>query len=142
MAEAVLRSVDQQFSNHILKPIDETGPVATRLAKVAKRLREFYGDGKRACVLDTLTLGGSPPAIQKHAKLTLEFWVSQFEKLARESGLDPTTARRAAEDAVAALEGGLVLARVSGDREVFRRAVESLGERLTKTESSKLCTAR
>ena len=132
MAEAALRSVDQQFSHHILKPIDETGPVATRLAKVAKRLREFYGDGKRACLLDTLTLGGSPPAIQKHARLTLEFWISQFEKLGRESGLDNATARLAAEDAVAALEGGLVLARVSGDRDAFRRAVESLGERLTK----------
>jgi hypothetical protein len=24
-------------------------------------------------LLDTLTLGGSPPAIQKHAKVTLEF---------------------------------------------------------------------
>lgn len=132
MAEAALRAVDQQFSHHILKPIDEAGPVATRLAKVAKRLREFYGDGKRACLLDTLTLGGSPPAIQKHARITLEFWVSQFEKLARESGLNPATARLAAEDAVAALEGGLVLARVSGDRDAFRRAVESLGGRLTK----------
>jgi TetR/AcrR family transcriptional regulator, lmrAB and yxaGH operons repressor len=132
MAKAALRSVDQQFSHHILKPIDEAGPVATRLAKVAKRLREFYGDGKRACLLDTLTLGGSPPAIQKHARLTLEFWVSQFEKLARESGLGHATARLAAEDAVAALEGGLVLARVSGDRDAFRRAVESLGLRLTK----------
>lgn len=132
MAEAALRSVDQQFSHYILKPIGEAGPVATRLAKVAKRLREFYGDGKRACLLDTLTLGGSPPAIQKHARLTLEFWVSQFEKLARESGLNPATARLAAEDAVAALEGGLVLARASGDRDAFRRAVESLGRRLTK----------
>lgn len=132
MAEAALCSVDQQFSHHILKPIDEAGPVATRLAKVAKRLREFYGDGRRACLLDTLTLDGSPPAIQKHARLTLEFWVSQFEKLGRESGLDPATARLAAEDAVAALEGGLVLARVSGDRDAFRRAVESLGGRLTK----------
>ena len=132
MAEAALRSVDQQFSHHILKPIDEAGPVATRLSKVANRLREFYGDGKRACLIDTLTLGGSPPAIQRHAKLTLELWVTKFEKLARESGLDRATARRAAEDAVAALEGGLVLARVSGDRDAFRRAVESLGERLTK----------
>jgi AcrR family transcriptional regulator len=132
IAEAALRSVDQQFSHHILKPIDEAGPVADRLAEVANRLRKFYGDGKRACLLDTLTLGGSPPAIQKHAKLTLEFWVNKFEKLARESGLDPATARLAAEDAVAALEGGLVLARVSGDRDAFRRAAESLGERLTK----------
>jgi TetR/AcrR family transcriptional regulator, lmrAB and yxaGH operons repressor len=132
MAKAVLRSVDQQFSHHILKPVDEAGPVTTRLAKVAKRLREFYSDGKRACLLDTLTLGGSPAAIQKHARLTLEFWVTQFEKLARESGLDPATARLAAEDAVAALEGGLVLARVSGDRDAFRRAVESLEERLTR----------
>ena len=132
MAEAALRSVDQQFSHHILKPIDEPGPIAARLAKVAKRLREFYGDGKRACLLDTLTLGGSPPAIRKHARLTLEYWISQFEKLAREGGLDHRTARLASEDALAALEGALVLARASGDKDVFRRAVDSLEQRLTK----------
>jgi TetR/AcrR family transcriptional repressor of lmrAB and yxaGH operons len=132
MAEAALRSVDQQFSQYVLQPIDEAGPIPTRLAEVANRLREFYGDGKRACLLDTLTLGGSPTAIRKHARITMEYWVSQFEKLARESGLDHRVARLAAEDAVAALEGALVLARVSGDREVFRRAVESLEARLTK----------
>ena len=49
MAEAALRSVDQQFSHHILKPTDEAGPVTNRLAEVANRLRKFYGDGKRAC---------------------------------------------------------------------------------------------
>jgi len=74
---------------------------AKRLAEVANRLREYYGDGKRARLLDTLTLGGSPPAIQKHAKLTLEFWVTKFEKLASKSGLDPAIARLAVEDAVA-----------------------------------------
>ena len=61
MAEAALRSVDQRFSHHILKPIDEAGPVANRLAKVANRLREFYGDGKRACLLDTLRLAVARP---------------------------------------------------------------------------------
>jgi hypothetical protein len=40
--------------------VDEAGPLANRLAEVANRLRQFYGDGKRACMLDTLTLGGSP----------------------------------------------------------------------------------
>lgn len=132
MADAALRSVDHQFSHCILKPIAETGPVGARLAKVAERLREFYGDGKRACLLDTLTLGGSPHALRKRARLTLEYWISQFEKLARESGHDDATARLAAEDAVAALEGGLVLARVSGDRDAFLRAVESLVARLIK----------
>ena len=107
-----------------LQPTRKANP----LAEVANRLREFCGDGKRVCLLDTLTLGGSPPAIQKHAKLTLEFWVTKFEKLARKSGPDPATQRLAAEDAVAALEGGRVPARVRGDRDTFRRAVESLGE--------------
>jgi len=134
MAEAALRFADQQFSQHVLKPIDEAGHVETRLAKVAKRLLEFYGDGKRACLLDTLTLAGSPSAIRKHARLTLEYWVSQFEKFAKESGLNHRIARLAAEDAVAALEGALVLVRVTGDKDAFRRAVKSLEERLTKPE--------
>jgi AcrR family transcriptional regulator len=132
MAEAALGYVDQQFSNHILKPADEPGPLRERIQQIAQRLREFYGDGRRACLLDTLTLGGSPRAIHKHARLSLDLWVSQFEKIAREKGLDRKTARLAAEDAVAALEGGLVLARITGDRGAFRRAIESLEERFTK----------
>lgn len=131
MAEAALDSVDRHFSHWILEPADASGPLQARVATIAHRLREFYADGERACLLDTLTFAGSPPAIREHAKRTLEFWISKFQQLAVEGGFNHRAARLAAEDAVAALEGGLVLARATGDTTAFKRAAKSLPRRLS-----------
>ena len=69
----------------------------------------------------------SRPNTMRYAKRTFEFWESKFHALALESGLGDLAARRAAQDAIAALEGGLVLARVTGDVQAFRRATDALG---------------
>lgn len=126
MADAALKAVGEHFAKYVLKPVDEPGPLYERIAKIAERLRQFYGNGKKECLLDTLTFAGSPPRIRKHAKRTFEFWESKFQALALESGLGAAAARRAAQDAIAGLEGGLVLARVTGDVQAFRRATDSL----------------
>src|SRR5271168_3046543 len=127
MADAALKAVGEHFAKYVLKPVDEPGPLRERIAQIAERLREFYGNGKKECLLDTLTFAGSPPRIRKHAKRNFEFWESKFQALALEGGLGAAAARRAAQDAIAGLEGGLVLARVTGDVQAFRRATDALG---------------
>jgi len=58
-------------------------------------------------------------------------WIAAFAAVARQGGSSPAEARRRAEDAIAAIEGGLVLARVTGDHKPFRRALQRLGPTLT-----------
>jgi AcrR family transcriptional regulator len=126
MAEAALARTGELFASYILKPVDETGPLDQRIARIAARLRAFYGNGKKECLLDTLTFAGSPAAVRKQAKHTYEFWEAKFEALASEAGLDASAAHSAAQDAIAALEGALVLARITGEGHAFRRATDSL----------------
>jgi len=130
MAEAALAAVDRRFAEYILLPLEEPGEPAVRLRKVSRRLRAFYADGRRACLLNTLTLAGSPPPVLAHARQTLEFWVGKFAQVAAECGAGPEAARVAAQDAVGALEGALVLSRVTGSTAPFRRTIRSLDERL------------
>ena len=59
MAEAALEAVGEHFAGYVLKPVDEPGPLHERISLVAERLREFYGDGKKECLLDTLTFTGA-----------------------------------------------------------------------------------
>jgi AcrR family transcriptional regulator len=134
MAEAALKAVGEHFARYVLKPADEPGPLATRIELIAERLREFYGNGKKECLLDTLTLAGSPAKVRGHARRTFNFWEAKFCALASEAGLEETAAHHAAHDAIAALEGGLVLSRVTGNAESFRRATNTLSARLMQSK--------
>jgi TetR/AcrR family transcriptional regulator, lmrAB and yxaGH operons repressor len=131
MAATVMDRVAGEFASNLLAPLNESGDPAERLRETGERLRKFYGSGKKPCLLDTLTLNRESPFVKARAKAALEFWIDSFARFAAESsGLSPVLAIERAQDAVSALEGGLVIARVSGNRAPFIRAIESLPARL------------
>jgi TetR/AcrR family transcriptional repressor of lmrAB and yxaGH operons len=140
MAATVMNRVAVEFASSLLAPLSESGDPEERLRETGERLRKFYGSGKKACLLDTLTLNRKSPAVQARAKAAIEFWIDSFARFASEScGLSSSLAIERAYDAVSTIEGGLVIARVSGNRGPFIRAIESLPERfmLLRREDSK-----
>jgi AcrR family transcriptional regulator len=131
MAATVMDRVAGEFASNFLAPLNESGDPAERLRETGERLRKFYGSGKKPCLLDTLTLNRESPFVKARAKAALEFWINSFARFAEDScGLPHVLAMERAQDVVSALEGGLVIARVSGNRAPFMRAIESLPERL------------
>ena len=131
MAATVMDRAAGEFASYLLAPLSESGDPAERLRETGERIRKFYGSGKKACLLDTLTLNRESPAVQARAKAALELWIESFARFTEDAcGLPRVLAMERAQDAVSALEGGLVIARVSGNRAPFKRAIESLPERL------------
>jgi AcrR family transcriptional regulator len=130
MVNALLEKVDDQFAKHVLAPAYEKGDPAERARLIARRLREFYGDGKRSCLLDVLSLGESRSTLN-HARKSMEFWLESLARIGKDGGLQPQMARKRAEEAVASVEGALVVARVLGNRRPFLRVLASLPQRLT-----------
>jgi AcrR family transcriptional regulator len=135
MVDAILAQVDRHFLEYVLQPAYQQGSPAQRARQIARRLRDFYGSGKRWCLLDTLTLD-SNTATLAHARRSMEFWIKSFAHVAREAGLAAALARHRAEDAVAAIEGGLVVSRVTNNRRPFLRALATLVDRLTRPATS------
>src|SRR6201993_1449669 len=130
MVDAILSDVDREFSEYVVKPAFEAGAPPDRARKIARRLREFYKSGQQWCLLDTVTLADSP-STREHACRSLEYWIDAFARVGRDAGLSPAIARRRSQEAVAAIEGGLVVSRVLGDRRPFLRSLASLPKRLT-----------
>ena len=130
MVEAIQEDVDRHFANYVLRPAFEEGRPHDRAKRIARRLREFYDSGRRSCLLDTLTLGEGV-ATRAHARRSMETWIDAFARLGRDGGLSPATARRRAQEAVAAIEGGLVVSRVLGDTRPFLRSLANLPKQLT-----------
>ncbi len=130
MVNAILSEVDRHFAEYVLAPALEEGEPRERARRMAHRLREFYDSGKAWCLLDTLTLAESRSTLG-HAKKSMEFWVERFARVGREAGLSVGEATKRAEEAVAAIEGGLVVARVLNNRRPFLRVLEGLPRMLT-----------
>jgi AcrR family transcriptional regulator len=131
MVMAVAERVGAWFSENVLEPLQEQGTPAERVKLVARRLRNFYGDGVRPCVLDTLSLTGGPEELKAALSDALQQWLAAFAAIARQSGLSRALAERRAQQALINIEGSLVLARVMGDPGVFLRALGGLEALLT-----------
>jgi TetR/AcrR family transcriptional repressor of lmrAB and yxaGH operons len=130
MVNAILSEVDRQFAEYVVKPAFEEGEPQVRARKIARRLREFYRSGKQWCLLDTVTLADSP-STRAHARRSMESWIDAFGRLGRDAGLSPVIAHRRSQEAVAAIEGGLIVSRVLGDSSPFLRSLANLPRQLT-----------
>ena len=130
MVGAIQSEVDRHFGEYVLAPAAEEGDPRQRARRMARRLREFYNSGRAWCLLDTLTLADNRATLVR-AKKSMEFWVDRFARLGRDAGLSAGVARKRAEEAVAAIEGGLVVARVLKNRRPFLRVLAGLPKKLT-----------
>jgi TetR/AcrR family transcriptional repressor of lmrAB and yxaGH operons len=130
MAAEASASVMEGFATSVLAPVGSDEPLRPRVAAIAANLDRFYDGGARYCLLDMLSVGDPGADASANLAAAADAWIDVFASLAREAGADAATARQRAQDAVAAIEGALVVARVTGDRSAFRRAVDGLPERL------------
>ena len=126
IALAVAARVSAWFTENVVEPLKGAGPPPLRLNRVARRLRNFYGDGTRPCFLDTLSLRGGPPELQAALAHALQAWVAAFTSIALESGFSRTEAVRRAQQAIINIEGSLVLSRVSANPGIFLRTLAGL----------------
>ena len=93
-------------------------------------MTRFYDEGRKSCLLETLSLGTPGEDAGRSLKLAADAWIEAFASVARLAGSSRARALARAQDAVASIEGALVLARVTGDNRPFLRAVDRLSQTL------------
>ncbi len=133
MAAAVADATGEFFATSLLAPLATDGPLEERIRAVGRNLDAFYESGARNCLLDMLSVGELGPEASAKLRAAAAGWIDAFTAAAREAGADTATATPRAQDAVAAIEGALVVARVTGDKRPFSRAIERLGDGLIGT---------
>lgn len=133
IALAVTDFTELEFKE-VLAPLWESGNVKARIRKVARNLGDYYDDGMKSCLVDSLSVGkeadGRDIIAERIAEI-MEAFISSFEAIARESGATAKEARLRAEDAVVRFEGSLVVARSTGKTDSFKRWQKDLPRILT-----------
>jgi len=134
MARVVLDRAAGWLVRHVLAPLREPGRPEERVARMAGLLGEYYLQGRRSCLLDTLSLGGEDSPFQSRVREAMATWVEAMASISSEAGLPREEARRRAEDALVQIQGGLVVARGTGSREAFLRVLDDLPRLLAGTD--------
>ena len=126
MARAAIISAGQDFKDVVLAPLRGPGSLEQRVAGMATALSAFYDGGKDACILALMTIGEGRDVLAPDVRAGLKGWIDALISVLTEAGQPEPVARERAQNAVARVQGALVLARGLGDVAVFKRAIEDL----------------
>jgi TetR/AcrR family transcriptional regulator, lmrAB and yxaGH operons repressor len=136
MATEVVERLGTGPDNDASAPCDADQPMRARVVEVGRALTAFYEAGAKSCLLDTLSVGDPGSTTAAALAAATNRWITAFARIAASTGVKPAAARARAQDAIGSIEGALVLARVTGDRRPFARAIERLPDVLLGTESN------
>jgi AcrR family transcriptional regulator len=126
MALAVLGRAADWLRANFVAAAEGPGSPRRRLARMLEALDTLYAGGKIACVVGNLVLGSSRQRFQRGLRDAFLMWVAALESLAVETRVPPHVARSRAEDAVAAIQGALILSGGLADTTPFRRTLRSI----------------
>ena len=127
MALEVLNRAGNWVGDNIIVPLTSDIEPENKIKIMVKKLDEFYTGGSDSCLLNML----SSPEIARgpftaHIKEAFDVWINTLTDVLVESGLSRKESRRRAENAVAMIQGTLVMSRGMNDPKHFKNFLKNL----------------
>ena len=126
MAAAVLEHLKGKLEVGILAPLGSNTAPIDRLQAMTRSVAIYYNHGQQACLLAMLALGEANDVFHAQIQQALNLWIEALAGVAIDAGVDATTARQRAEDAILQIQGALILAKGLGDTAPFQRVLTAL----------------
>lgn len=133
MALEVFGSLGATVARDILTPLSAPGTAGQRIDGWLRGLERFYAKGEKNCLLGAMVLCGGSTRFSKELGAAFGLWISTLSRALEEAGFDRRDAKRRAENAVATVQGSLIVSRGLGDAKVFRRALKDLRREILAT---------
>jgi len=123
MVGAALDDVEAMVEQRIIAALRRANQSPEqRLKKMAEELDLFHQGGRAACLCGLLAL--TAPSLRPRVRKIFGRWLDALTDLAEAAG--NSRPRAAAEDALAKIEGALILAAAQESKRPFRRALRDL----------------
>jgi len=130
MAEAVLTDIESWFEARIFEPLRSQPPVEAVTAML-ESVRAYFEEGRRICLVGAFALGDTRDRFAAAVNRYFERWHTALAGCLERGGLSSAHADRLASETLAAIQGGLILARARDDSRLFTEAIECQAARLT-----------
>ncbi|MFF8187084.1 TetR/AcrR family transcriptional regulator [Microbacterium sp. NPDC016588] len=130
MARAVLDEVSAWFEERVFLPLRTSENAADAVAAMSHEVAEYFVSRELVCLYAAMTLGEEQDTFAESVRAYFTDWVDALSHALRAGGLEQEDAAAQALDAVAAIQGGLILARAYGDDETLLGIVRRTERRL------------
>jgi len=134
MADAVLDYITQALKEQLLAPLGSDRPPLERIRGMNQNVHAFYQQGQQDCLLALLSVGEAHQLFQERVQQALNIWIESLAAVLVDAGITPMTARQRAEEAIALIQGALVLTRGLNNTETFERILHQMPEALLRPE--------
>jgi len=115
MARAVLDEVRRWFDEHVFRVLAEGADPAGAVSATTRVVEEYFRSRERVCLFAAVTLGAERGPFTADVHRYFADWVEALAGALRRGGVAGPTATEEALDAVAAIQGALVLGRALDD---------------------------
>lgn len=129
IACAVLDRAIASLERDVIAPLKGPGTPRARLAAMRRELDALHDGGRAPCLLAAFAIERTRALFQPRLRVVFRTWIAALSDLLRAAGREPAEARRRAEEAIARLQGALVLVAGLEETAPFRRALGEI-ERL------------
>ncbi|MES2069225.1 MAG: TetR/AcrR family transcriptional regulator [Pseudomonadota bacterium] len=129
MAGAVLAEIDGWFRLRVFAPLREEPSAAQGIGRMFDEVQRYFLSGRKVCLVGVFALGNERDRFAAAVKAYFKDWAEALAAALARAGRDPASAADLAEDVVAGIQGGLVLARALNQPKAFARTLERLQQR-------------
>lgn len=129
MARLVLEHVHGWFETNVFAPL-RTGSGEAALRHMFDATRQYFRCGRRICLVGAFALDHTRDVFALAVSRYFEEWLRALEDFLARSGVPPHKSHALSCAAMAAIQGGLVLARALDDAELFMTATVDSEARL------------
>jgi len=130
MAEAVLAAIAAWFESRIYAPLREEADPHAAITRMLSETDAYFRSGGRACLVGAFALTEGRDRFSASIAGYFVAWRAALAAALQRVGHSPEAAADLAEEAVAAIQGGLVLSRALNEPAAFGRTLERLRLRL------------
>ena len=132
MAEEVLRFVEDWNSRNLIASLRGKGKPKQKFKNIMSTFNSMYEGGKAGCLIGALVPEDAFSIYQDQIKRILVNWIEAIANVLVEYGIEQKESLIRAEDAVAKIQGALIVAKGTGKRAVFGRLMKNLPADLLK----------
>ncbi|MBB3591984.1 AcrR family transcriptional regulator [Rhizobium sp. BK529] len=134
MAAVVLADVDGWFERAVYEPLRRDDASAA-IEAMWVNVMDYFRSGSRICLVGAFALDETRQRFSPAIRDYFVRWIEALRQALIRAGCDDDTALAAAEEVVSGIQGALVLSRALDDRDMFRRTLDRLAERLAAAKS-------
>lgn len=131
MANAVLGSIDDWFSNTVFSVLEQQGDPAAAFATMFEAVRHYFHSGQRICLMGAFAMDDSHDRFPEQISGYFGRWCDAMAACLMRGGLKQAHAQRLARETLVAIQGGLVLARGLDHPDAFMEAVAHQEAKIT-----------